>query len=400
MKNDVVIVGDGGRNQLGILREFGEYMQIPFCLLLERDSQEQKSKTEVVLASKYAKRYKIFPLSESKEDEIIRFLLNELGNERCKPIIITTCDAACEMLDRHTEELYRKFYVSNIEGKNGGIHYYLDKYNTFLKIKEMGAIDVAETFVISIPVDTSINISKYPLPCILKPRESAHGKKLDIEICYTTEELLSALKKFEALNYKEILLQEYLDYQYEFSIHGYAVGSKTIVPGICRYLHKGSIGTNDYTYIQYVRLEDCVEKEFVSKVCNYMETIKFQGCFVGEAFYVSDEKIFLNEMNYRTCDLSYNETPSGHYIAPEYVAELTGEKSIQFIKKGKSSFYSVLTFSIIKMVLSKKITLHQAISEICSASSYQYYAKGDIKPLLEKLGLSNKGKKKRKEEIL
>lgn len=400
MKNDVVIVGDGGRNQLGIMREFGEFNQIPFCLLLERDSNEQKSKTEAVLASKYVKRYKIFSLSDSKEDEIIKFLLNELGNEYCKPIIITTCDAACEMLDRHTEELAEKFYVSNIEGKNRGICYYLDKYNTYLKIKEMGAIDVAETFVISMPVDTSINISKYPLPCILKPRESAHGKKTDIEICYTGQELLNALKKFENLNYKEILLQEYLNYQYEFSIHGYATESKTIVPGICRYLHKGSIGTNDYTYIQYVRLEDCIEKEFVYKVCNFMEAIKFQGCFVGEAFYVNNERIVLNEMNYRTCDLSYNETPSGHYIAPEYAAELTEEGLTQFIKKGKSSFYSVLTFSILKLVLNKKMSLHQALAEICSASSYQYYAKGDIKPLLAKLGLSGKGKKRRKEQII
>lgn len=397
MKNDVVIVGDGGRNQLGILREFGECGQIPFLLILEMDSKEQKSKTEVVLASKYAKRYRIFPFSALKEKEIIQFLLNDLGNEQCKPVIITTCDAACEMLDRHTEELLSKFYVSNIEGKNNKIHYYLDKYNTYLKIKERGDIKAAETFVISIPVDSSINISHYPLPCILKPRESAHGKKLDIEICKTNEELLNALKKFEALNYKEILLQEYLDYQYEFSIHGYAAGSNTFVPGICRYLHKSSIGTNDYTYIQYVSLEDCVEKEFVYRLCNFMESIKFQGCFVGEAFYLKDGTIYLNEMNYRTCDLSYNETPSGHFIAPEYVAELTGEKKEQILKKGKNSFYSILTFAVIRLVFGKKMSLRQAISEIVSSNSYQYYAKGDVRPLLVKIGFSWTSKVKRQE---
>lgn len=388
MINDVIIVGDGGRNGLGIVREFGECGQIPFVLLMERDSKEQKSNTKVVLASKYTKRYKVFPPSDSIETEVIQFLLKKLGNKKCKPIIITTSDAACEMLDRHTEKLSEKFFVSNINGSNGGIHYYLDKYNTYNKIKEMGQLDAAETFVVNISSSIHlIDVSKYPLPCILKPKESAHGKKSDIEICHTKEELLNALKKFKSLNYKDILLQEYLDYKYEFSIHGYAAGTKIVVPGICRYLHKSSIGTNDYMYIQYVKLENCIEKEFVHKVCEFIRAIKFQGCFVGEAFYLNNGKIYLNEMNYRTCDLSYNETPSGHYIAPEYAAELTGEKPEQYIKEGKSSFYSVLTFAIIRLVLTKKMSLRQAITEIRSSSSYQYYARGDAKPLFAKLGI-------------
>ena len=388
MINDVIIVGDGGRNGLGIVREFGECGQIPFVLLIERDSKEQKSNTRVVLASKYTKRYKVFPPCDSIETEVIQFLLKYLGNEKCKPIIITTSDVACEMLDRHTEELSDKFFVSNINGSDEGIHYYLDKYNTYKKIKEMGQLDVAETFIIDISSSTQpIDISKYPLPCILKPRESAHGKKSDIEICHTKNELLNALNKFKVLDYKDILLQEYLDYQYEFSIHGYAAGTKTVVPGICRYLHKSSIGTNDYMYIQYLKLEDCIEKEFVHKVCEFIKSIKFKGCFVGEAFYLNNGKFYLNEMNYRTCDLSYNETPSGRYIAPEYAAELTGEKPELYIKAGKSSFYSVLTFANIRLVLNKKMSLRQAITEIISSSSYQYYAKGDAKPLFAKLGI-------------
>lgn len=388
MKNDIIIIGDGGRNGLGIMREFGECGIVPFMLLLERNNKQQSSNTKVVLASKYAKRYKVIPFSESIEEQAISFLMDELGNEVCKPIIITTNDIACEMLDRHVEELSRKFFVSNIEGKNEGIHYYLDKYNTYLKIKDMGKLKTAETFVVNLPVDNySVDMSVYPIPCILKPRESAHGMKADIEICYTERELLNALKKFEGLHYTEVLLQEYLDYQYEFSIHGYAAGTHIFVPGICRYLHKSSIGTTDYMYIQYMSLEDCVEKEFVNQMCEFMKSIQFQGCFVGEAFYMKNGDVYLNEMNYRTCDLSYNETPSGHYIAPEYAAEVAGESPEQFVKKGKKTFYSVLTFAIIRLVLGKKMSLRQAIAEVRSASSYQYYAKADAKPLFAKLGI-------------
>ena len=392
MNHDVVIIGDGGRNQLGILREFGEHGVIPYLVFAERDNAEQKRKTEVVLASKYAKRYKVFH-KNIKEKHIIEFLMDSLGNADRKPVIISTCDAAVELIDRYVEQLSEKFYLTNCQGKSGGVIYYLDKYNTFKKAKDF-VIKVADSYVITLPLNSDFIISEYPVPCILKPRESANGRKADIEICNDYIQLRKGLRKFEKLQYSEILLQQYLDYEYEFSIHGWIANGHVVVPGICRYLHKKIIGTNDYMFFQYIAVKNCREKNFVRKLCEFMKDgIGYEGCFVGEAFMMGDGSIYLNEMNYRTCDLSYNEIPSGHYIAVEYVADQIGEETKKYQKRGKDNFYSVLTFAVIRLALKRKLTLFRALKEIIMSSSFEYYAKGDIKPLLYKLGLPIKASK-------
>lgn len=375
IENEIIIIGNDGRNELGILREFGEWNISPFLILIEK----KLKKNYIVLKSSYVKRYQIFQQKEA-EIGIVKFLKDNFKNNEKKPVIITTTDTACEMIDNHVEELIDDFYVSNIDGKNGRVHHYLDKYNTFLKAKEMG-INVAETFVVTLDGMDNMDISGYPVPCILKPRESAHGEKQDIKICKNRNDLGKILKKFMDLGYNDIILQEYLDYDFEFSLHGWSANGKVFIPGVCKYLHKKSIGTNDYDYTQYIRTRDFEESEAVCKFGKMIKQLHFEGLFVGEAFY-KDGAVYLNEINFRTCDLSYNETPSGHYIAPEFAAAVTGNSPKIFWKNGKRTFYTVLSFGIIKSILKQKMPLMQGLKEIYSASSFEYYAKGDVRPFL------------------
>lgn len=259
--------------------------------------------------------------------------------------------------------------------------HYLDKYNTFLRAKESG-IKVAESYIVPFDGNETGDTSAFPIPCVLKPRESAHGEKKDIRVVMERDRLQETLNFFHDLGYREILLQEYIDYDFEFSIHGYATRNTIFVPGICKYLHKQKIGTNDYDYVQYISVEDFEAKNAVRQFEKFMKTLEFEGLFVGEAFFKAGE-VYLNEINFRTCDLSYNETPSGHYIAPEYAAAATRLNPGMFHKKGKRTFYSALSAEILKKIIEKKLSPLMGIKEIISASSYMYFSYTDIGPWLQ-----------------
>lgn len=115
LDNDIILIGNDGRNELGILREFGEWGIIPYMIIIEPKWREWFP----LMKSKYATRYKFFQMDSACEDKMMHFLMKDFYTDKNKPIIITTTDIACEMVDRHVVELSEKYIVPNIGGRGG-----------------------------------------------------------------------------------------------------------------------------------------------------------------------------------------------------------------------------------------------------------------------------------------
>lgn len=59
-------------------------------------------------------------------------------------------------------------------------------------------------------MNLKITIILQTVPCILEPREIAHGDKGDIEICHSYEDIEKAIKKSRKLQYLSLIFMPLL----------------------------------------------------------------------------------------------------------------------------------------------------------------------------------------------
>ena len=133
-------------------------------------------------------------------------------------------------------------------------------------------------------------------PCLIKPLISCEGAKSDIRVCRTREELEQNLNSLEYT--KNVLLQQYIERDYEISILGCGLSSgKCIIPAV----------ENKLTlYPKYVGLE-CLaniqsleEGPIKASIENLIATTGYVGLFSVEMMHCkNDDKFYFTEINLR-----------------------------------------------------------------------------------------------------
>lgn len=306
-KNKVIIIAGDHHNPLNLVRSFGLNGISPFGIIVCKNS-----KTAFSTKSKYwAKTYII-----KSYDEILFTLLNNFDNEAEKPVIITCCDTAGEVIDKNLDILKDKFILPSINMEQGKIIELMDKEKQ-VDFAKKNNLPMAYT---RIARDNSwkFDIKDMPMPCIVKPVSSYEGVKSDIKKCTTKEELVSYLKIiFNEKGYKRILIQEFINFDYEIEFIGsYNKSDKSYL--LSRTYRGWPVvgGTNSFFGI----LNDKNLEIAVADILNTFEKINFSGCFDIELFNVNG-KIYLNEINWRNTGNSFFSLGTGvHYAVIWYYA--------------------------------------------------------------------------------
>ena len=206
---NVIIVGGDHHNGLNLARAFGIHGVTVYAMIVEK-----KLKKSYIGKSKYIKKYCIFQTEKDAFDDI-----SCRGYEE-GTFIIPYSDGAAQELDRRLDEFKKRFTVPSIRGKQGAIADLMAK-NAQVKFAKAHDIKMADSFLL----DLSKNGVDIPngwndFPCILKPNISANGNKLDIVVCNNKEELTEKLNILKEKDYPNILLQKFLNIDYEVVVVG------------------------------------------------------------------------------------------------------------------------------------------------------------------------------------
>ena len=222
IKNEVVIIGGIHHNMLGVIRSLGE-KGIKSNIIVTTDK-----KFAYITKSKYVKKH--FQILED-ETKIKEILLDNFINKKNKAILIPTSDFSALFIDKNLKELQKYFIVPNINNKQGKIEELMDKFNQY-KLAQKNSIKMAKSLEYDLSKEEKLK--DFPIPCIVKPLVSALGYKSDIRICKTKNELIKEIKIFKKKKYEKIIIQEYIDYDYECGLIGCANKDEIIIPGIIK----------------------------------------------------------------------------------------------------------------------------------------------------------------------
>lgn len=368
--NEVIIIGGNHHNMLGVLRAFGEKGILANVIITN------PNKYCFIKKSKYIKNCDI--ISE-KENDIINLLTKKYSKMNKKAVLIPTSDFAALVIDKNLKQLEKKFIVPNINNKENKIVEYMDKYNQYKIIKELG-INIAQSWELNLQ-NKKIIPNNITYPCILKPLVSAYASKGDITICNDEESLLAAIEKYKKLNYKNAILQEYIKFEQEYGLIGCVHNSNIILPGIIKKerIYPQKRGNVSYGII------DKVESSTVSftPIFQLLKELNYSGMFDIEVF-VKDNQFYLNEINFRNSGNSYLYTYCDVYIVYLWYLMVCNEDLKNETKEVKNNYYFTDEMLEIKQLLSKNISIKEWNKARKSSKISFLINKHDFVPLLYK----------------
>lgn len=364
--NKVIVIGGDHHNTLGVIRGLGERNVNSELILVT------PSKRSFVGASKYVDHcWKV-----DTDEDAMNILLTQYSKEIEKPVVICCSDSSSGIIDENLEKLGDMFLLPGAK-EQGQISFLMSK-------KRMA--DLAIEVGLMIPPTTYLKVSselKINLPCIIKPLESRKGKKSEIAICKTLEELnnYTSLHIHDIRNYQ---IQEFIDKDYEYQLIGCSTKSEVIIPGVSKILRPCKWSNTSflhYTPLEegFCELERC--KEFVRRT-------GYHGLFSLEFLRDKNGEDYFMEINFRNDGNAICVTEAGMSLPYIWYLDCVGKDYSEESKRSVKSVYVMPDVAELKLLLTKQISIKDYISDFRKTNRFMEYDKLDKKPffkLVEKL---------------
>lgn len=282
MKQKVIVLGNDHTNSMGVIQSLGieGYYVIAFVWGV---------KSGLLRTSHYLKEQYSAASAEDCIDKIIAIF----SDSKDKIPIIPCCDTAALYLEINKNKLTNKFIFEYSTSD-----YTLEQ----LQQKDLQVSLAKKTGFntpLSVEITTIENIDNIPFnaPYLIKPLMSICGSKNDIIVCSNIIELKK--KSAEVLSHtSRILVQQYIDKDYEISILGCGMRSgDTLVPAkeIKLTIFPEKTGLESKAIMQ--KLEDAA---LIAPIESIIKKIGYVGLFSVELMHnVADNKYYFTEINLR-----------------------------------------------------------------------------------------------------
>ena len=365
MLNKIIIVGGDHHNGLGLARILGINGCEVHCMVITDKNKSWIAK------SKYVKESHLF----KKEKDAFDYVIKHYIDHHNKSFLIPYSDGAAYELDSRLNEFNSNFFVPSIKDLQGEIVKMMDKERQYQFAKE-NKIFMAKSVLLHLSdVDVNLIEDDY-FPCILKPNMSAQGDKRDIRICQNRCELKNSISELHNIGYEQILLQQFLEIDYEIVIVGALMNNDIVFSAnkVIRTHAKG--GTNSFS-------QTIIDEDILEKCQSILQKIKgygFNGLIDVEVFMINEE-LYLNEINWRNSGGVFRSISSGFYY-PYWWVEDCLKICDPAMKKWKpqDNEFSMTEHGDIRNVLNKKISLFQWLKDKRKTKNFALKLKGDMKP--------------------
>ena len=356
--NRVIVFGNDHTNSVGIIQSLGRVGYKAIGLLFGDN-------TGFVKASKYTTEI----ISGRDPQACVDNLLKHNFESGSKIPIIACCDIAALTLEKNAERLQNQFVFEY--ATNYPLEYLAKKENQVRMATEAG-FNVPKSWNLN---DTKEIPADVTYPCLIKPLVSCEGAKSDIRVCHSKEELI---KNLNSLNFtKQVLLQQYIDRDYEISILGCSLSNREcLIPAV----------ENKLTlYPKYVGLEclanmqKLTDKDIINSITNMVRSAGYVGLFSVEMMHCkTDGKFYFTEINLRNDGAESFVTKYGANLPLNHIEDLLGEPLT--VQTEEHPGYYIWDMHHLKSLLSRDISIFTWIKEIQMSKGFLMYFKEDKKP--------------------
>lgn len=301
---------------------------------------------------------------EEAETALVAELLKRAGQNETKPVLFPTDDYTTAVIDCHRSELEPYYLMPSIVGAEDG---------TMMNLMDKTVqAEMARQVGLPVPQEWVFDLTKEPVvpedmvfPCYCKPIKSITGYKGEMAVCKNEAELLAHMNRLRSkFANRSILVQEFLNIDYEIDLSGVCLDQEVIIPAIIRKTRvaqqtKGVTLTGKI--IPFEELGDLQEK-----VVELLKKFRYVGMFDMELTVVGD-RIYFNEVNLRSGGPNYAYFKSGVNLPALFVKEILGERHLPEEEKvgeyGKTFIYEKVAWDdYIHGYMTKK-ELKQAIEQ-------------------------------------
>lgn len=352
----VIVIGTVHHNTLSIIRCLGMQNINPHVIICG------DSDGSFVTKSKYIVGYDCVPEAEDALAVLDR--IYEQKKERC--CVISCSDQIASVLDQNYSNLIGKFDFFNAK-EDGKVTRNMDKQTQVALASKNG---------IKTPASKKIKIGKerhsfYNFPCIVKPLESINGGK-KINICHNTKELDTALSVYKQGSL--VIIQEFIEKDYEIVIDGLSVNNNIIVPG---YIYKFREIAGGTSFSRTGLISD-IPTEIVNAIRSMIKEISYEGLF-GVELIVSKGEYYFIEINLRNDATTYSFAVAGVNLPALYV-----QAKIDNIQCEEMSdidiVYSIVEFVDIKFPMKFKMSPYRWFKDYRRSRCRFYSDKDDPMP--------------------
>ena len=359
--NLVIVFGNDHTNSVGVIQSLGIAGYKSIGLLFG-------NKSDFVKCSRYTASI----ITSKDPQSCIDKLLENIPKSESKIPIIACCDLAALTLERNAERLKRYFLFEY------SAHYTLD----YLSKKE-NQVRMASEVGFNVPKSWNLQDSKeipddVCFPCLIKPLVSCEGAKSDIRVCRTSEELHQNLNSLG--HTRNVLLQQYIERDYEISILGCGLSSgDCVIPAVENKLtlYPKYVGLECLADMQPLKdesIKSCIQK--LIKLAGYV------GLFSVEMMHCKeDDKFYFTEINLRNDGAEALVTKYGANLPLNHVEDLLGLPLTEQ-KEFHPGFY-IWDMHHFLSLMHRDIGLINWLKEINKSNGFMLYFKEDRKPFFK-----------------
>lgn len=360
-RQEVIILGNDHTNTLGLVQCLGSvgFQMVAFVWGL---------KSGIVGSSRYADEV----YSAKSPQDCVDLIIEIFGEETHIIPIIACSDDAALVLEKNKERL-RPHFLFEYSSKFPLANLFVKELQVELAIKSGFNVPISQLVDDFTEVKNGIGY-----PCIIKPLVSCQGAKSDIRVCHSEKELINNIHSLEYT--KKVLLQQYIERDYEISILGCGLSNgDVIIPCV----------ENKLTlYPKYVGLE-CLsnmqpldDSEIITPIKNLVRSIGYVGLFSVEMMHCrNDNNFYFTEINLRNDGANSFVFKYGVNLPLNHVEDLLGFPISKF--EGFKPGYYIWEMHHSLSLAHREIAFSQWIKEIKMSEGFLTYFKSDKKPFFK-----------------
>lgn len=364
LKNPAIIIGDWHFNSLGLIRSLGEQGIPCYFINMSNGGYGEDSK------------YTIKTIRAFDEKAVIEAICSVAGTQSLPSLLFPSSDLAALYIDRNRSLLEKNCICP---GTKGNIEHIMDK-SVMCEAAKKAGFNIPNGKTVELDEKGKEFIKKYSLPFLIKPLLSVEGKKADIVVCRTNEDVEKALQFFysDESIYSHVLVQDFVEGKNNLMIDysGCKIPGKRLfmfgqLEKIREYpANRGStsfsIIKNEITYIDFETVD------------RFLDSIDFDGIFDLDIKLVDGVPYFI-EINLRNGASSYAFTAGGFNMALVwYNAKLGIEIPTVHFK----NVYMMSERDDLNNVIDKNISIFKWLSDVRKTNVMMIFNRRDPQPFI------------------
>lgn len=302
-------------------------------------------------------------ISRRKNKRIVNRLIS-LADPNRKMLLIPADDLVAYIADHYYDKLSEYYLMPNVN-------------DTADEICDLMSKEVQKNLAIEagLPVLNSCVISAYKgefeipetvtYPCFIKPNVSKNSSKSRMRKCETEEELVEALTTFSRKKRIEMLVEDFVEIEKEYSILGVSTRDGVIGPGFF-VAEEGGQAEHRGVAVVGRTLPVSSHQQLIDDILKFIETLNFNGLYDVDLIETKDGKMYFVELNMRFGASGYAFTQCGVNL-PGMFAD--------YMLKGKKLDLDVKVEETGKTFVSEKVLIEEYMKNRLSKDKLNEYLK-------------------------